>query len=152
LNQTITTKENKIAHYAAVDSVFLELWSVFPKPRNEGISRELFLDAIEGGVDPAYIVSAAKAYAEKTKGTNHRFISGSDSWLGKRGWREHNSPASALAKGAASNAADPAEYWAGCINAGKFVASSAISPSLAREMRGRQLVTDDKLRGVGATW
>jgi hypothetical protein len=146
----ITTNEPKTQ--SSDDLEFSLFLRNFPKLRNIKKSHELFLAAIEGGVDPAHIVSAAKAYAVEVKGREPKHIAGSDNWLSKGRWDELKAPASALATGAASNAADPADYWAGCINAGKFVPSSAISPSLAREMLGRQLVADDKLRGVGATW
>lgn len=45
-----------------------------------------------------------------------------------------------------------ARYWADTINGGKYVASSAIRPSIAREMLEAGLVTETTLRERGVTY
>ena len=58
-------------------------------------------------------------------------------------------PAHEGARDAAPSSVDLPAFWAEKLNTGKFVASSAISAGLAREMLNRNLVTHDRLRAAG---
>lgn len=126
---------------------FDEFWEVFPKCRNEVVSRDIFASAVVEGADPSLIVEAARAYAIEKKGVEIRYVSGSNIWLEKRKWREQKVPCKPQAPASKFNTS--AEFFADRVKSGKFVASSAINANMAREMLGRGLLSEAQLRAVG---
>lgn len=140
-------REPQRASRALAAAAFSEFWKVCAKPRDEAKSRELFEAAVADGVDPSMIVEAARAYAVEHSGSARRYVSGSDSWLGKGRWSEHRASAKAtLPKNSFSS---PEEFYAEWVNSGRPVPPSAIRSNMAREMLGRGLVTEDALRKAG---
>ena len=141
---SVTPKEQ--ARSATLDG-FDEFWTVFPKPRNETKSRTLFLDAIIEGVSPNEIVEAAQAYAGENTETDPKYVAGSDSWLGRKRWKEHRRASKPPAR--QCEFATAAEFWATKVKSGKPISSGAIKANVAREMVGRGLVTEDELKRAG---
>jgi Helix-turn-helix domain len=134
---------------------FDDFWKVYPKPRNEAQSRQLFDEAVSDGADPEILVNAAKAYAGSVADTDRKYISGSNSWLERGRWSEISAADLAAAGAArpASKFSDPAEFYADWVKRAvaekKRIPPSAIGANMAREMLGRGLVSRDELKAVG---
>lgn len=120
-----------------IDRDFADLWATHPKPRDRKASRQLFRDAVLAGEDAKVILGAARRYASESARKPAGSICQSDGWLKASRWRDE------------AVAADAAEFWADKIRKGRYVPSTAITHSLARDMVRRGLIRSEELAKIG---
>ena len=131
------------------DAAFEKFWSVYPRPKSRDRCRELFIKAVNSGVDPKRIAAAAEAYGAENRGNGRQYLAYADNWLKDRRWEEQSE--TTQAKPTQSEAGDIVTFWASRIVNGEPVTASAIKPGMAREMLGRKLVTLEQLRALGVS-
>jgi len=125
--------------------LFTEFWENHPRPRAEETCLELFTQAVESGVDPHWIVSATKDYAQEQEGNGKQFVAYADTWLSKERWKGYClRPPAQIPKDF-----DRAEAIAARINGGKYVSQFELSTSVINEIMARKLVTAEDLKKIG---
>jgi hypothetical protein len=130
---------------AEINRAFAEFWRIHPRPSQHDASRQLFREAVLAGEEARAIVSGARRYAKDQAGNKPMYVCRSDNWLRAARWRETAGPLDVPG----DEGAGIAEFWAPKVKAGRYVAPNAISPSVAREMVARGLVTEGELAKVG---
>ena len=128
---------------------FAEFWQAYPRVRNKARSQTLFVEAVDRGINPAWIIASAKQYRAENKGNKPMYLVYSDNWLEAERWRDHDQPGQDKPAVSAPKGPDVAEMFAGAIKAGRYVAPSAITPRLAAEIIGRGLATEGEMRSAG---
>lgn len=123
---------------------FEKFWEAYPRARNKDRSLKLFTEAVNLGVDPAWIIASAKQYRAENTGNKPMYLVYSDNWLEGGRWRDQERPAVAI-----QLRSDLATMFAEKIRAGRYVAPSAITPRLAAEIVGRGLATEGEMRSAG---
>lgn len=71
---------------------FGNFWLLHPKSKNQDKTRDLWTEAVLGGVDAKHITAAAQAYAKEKAGEPFRFIKQSDNWLRERRYEDKHAP------------------------------------------------------------
>lgn len=130
---------------AELDHAFTEFWNLHPRPKDRDACLQLFRQAVQAGEDASGIVDGARHYAKEQAGNRTMYVCQSDNWLRENRWRE-----GAMQADQREGSADTlAEFWAAKVRDGRYVPSSAISPSLARDMVRRGLVKQEDLERAG---
>lgn len=125
------------------DPVFSDLWKIYPRPRNELKTEELFNAAVTAGTDPNWIIRSARSYALEQTENDRKYIAYSDNWMEAERWQDF--PQQTVEK----EKIDSAVFWADAIKAGKYVHPHSMKAALLDEMLHRNLVTEDDLKARG---
>ncbi|MCJ7871489.1 helix-turn-helix domain-containing protein [Phaeobacter sp. J2-8] len=134
-------------HIQQTPDGFEEFWEVYPRVRDRVTSCKLFADAVKAGVDPKWIVKAAKRYASENAKNNAAYIAYSTNWLEASRWQD--CPQDVPARETGSVAEKVARFWADKIISGQYVPQSAINPALAEYLLENKLVAETDLHRAG---
>ena len=124
---------------------FGDYWKAHPRPRDRNGSERLFAESVAGGVDPAQIIAAAKAYAVENTGNGRQYLAFSDNWLKGNRWEDHNPTDAAPKADSETVAVRIATHIIEC----KPWVISQISAHKARELIHMQLVTLEQCKAAG---
>jgi len=137
-------KEPSVAAPQTFSDFFEDFLEAHPRPKNQDVTEELFTAAVEGGVDPADLLRAARIYAEQQEGNSHRHKAGSDSWLRNKGYVD------ALRGAPAPYDPDAADAQiADTIKTGKPFLCTNITSAKARSLIERGMVTPQQCQTAG---
>lgn len=121
-----------------------EFFAAFPRIGNPDATIAELARALETGVDPELILSAAKAYADEQDGNRTQFIAMSENWLSAQRWATYQKPQTDAEK------ADVVlEGRAKAIREKQGWVVAVVSAHQAAEMVRRKLVTPEECRAMG---
>lgn len=123
---------------------FREFWDAFPRPRNKGLSLRYFTEAVESGVAPQLIITAAYRYRGEQAENKIQYVAPSDHWLQNRRWRDYRGTA-----GSENNLTAISAFWAKRVLNRRYIAPNAISPEIAAHMVSNGMVCEADLAAVG---
>lgn len=116
----------------------------YPRLGSLEATEDALREALEAGADPDHILAGARAYAVEQKGNKRQYIAYSENWLAQKRWEQF--PKSA------PGASDPeviAQVRAKAIREKAPWIGRHLSPSAARELVARGLVTEEECRAAG---
>lgn len=92
--KTSSSAATSVREITAADKIeFGNFWELYPKSRDMDSTRDAWVDAVLGGVDPKKITEAAVAYAKEKAGEDLQFIKYSVNWLKQRRYEDKYAPA-----------------------------------------------------------
>ncbi|MFN3314816.1 MAG: helix-turn-helix domain-containing protein [Hyphomonas sp.] len=124
-----------------VDEDFQRFWRAHPRPLNRDRTLLAWNALEDEGIAADAVIWAAERYKDENLHTPMQYRISSDLWLEQRRWDPQPT--------AARKASPLAMHWASAVKAGKYVPSSAIKMSLAREMVETGLLDTAALRRIG---
>lgn len=73
---------------SAADESFEIFFEAHPRPIRKEKTWEAYIEALEVGVDPSWLLSSARAYAVEQHGNKTRFVKSSVEWLKESRWQD----------------------------------------------------------------
>jgi hypothetical protein len=116
----------------------------YPRLGSLEATEDALREALEAGADPDHILAGARAYAVEQKGNKRQYIAYSENWLAQKRWEQFPKTA--------AGASDPeviAQVRAKAIREKAPWIGRHLSPSAARELVARGLVTEEECRAAG---
>ncbi len=132
-------EEESIASSSFQVEAYKEYLKAHPKPHDSEAGKRAFRALVNDGVSEANIIGAARGYAEQVKGWSvNAKVQRSDNFLDPERGKWHGYVP--VKPGAKTSEIDAVAFWAEKINAGKFIAPSAISSALGKEIAASGMV------------
>lgn len=125
---------------------FDAFWSEVPRKIGKGAARKAYASALRK-TDAETLLEAMRRFAASQAGKDAQFIPHPSTWLNAERWTDEDRPALRVVNG--SEVANAAEFWAGKINSGAHVPTTAISGSVLSEIQARGLVPPETLKAKG---
>lgn len=130
------------AHTFDFDEFLGRFLRAYPRPGSGLATAEALRQAIDDGASPDHILAAAKAYAIEQKGNRPQYIALSENWVRQKRWEKVEQPARVDADAIAQQRAK-------AIREKQAWVARHLSPSAARDLVERKLVTVEECRASG---
>lgn len=128
------------------DNGFEAFWAEVPRKIGKGAARKAYASALRK-TDAETLLEAMRRFAASQAGKDAQFIPHPSTWLNAERWTDEDRPALRVVNG--NEVASAAEFWAGKINSGAHVPTTAISGSVLSEIQARGLVPPETLKAKG---
>lgn len=154
-----TKKENKLTSIASDDApppdldnsqiidACSEYIAAHPRLLDETKTRETFLAVVQGDVNPADIVRAAKAFAHEQRGKDLQYVMGTVNFLSSGRWRQYIHKATGTKT--AATLEERAAHWAESIRGGRYIPDGTIIGDVRMAIVRFGHFTDDELTERG---